>query len=83
MITEKDFDYFLKTGFIEGLNSETSLDSIIKRFGNYSWVVKETENNGLLYGIIMVGMTELHIYNEKLTGINFKLYSFEKQNLME
>jgi hypothetical protein len=78
MINEKDFDYFLKNGFIEGLNSETSLNTIIDRFGNDYWTVKETENNGLTYGIIMVGMTELHIYNEKLNGISFKPYAFDK-----
>jgi hypothetical protein len=78
MITEKDFDYFLINGFIEGLNSETSLNTIIDRFGNDSWTVKETENNGLIYGIIMVGMTEFHIYNEKLNGISFKPYAFDK-----
>ncbi len=78
MITEKDFDYFLKTGFIEGLNSETSLNLIIERFGNDYWTVKETENNGLTYGVIMIGMTELHIYNEKLNGISFKPYAFDK-----
>jgi len=78
MITEKDFDYFLINGFIEGLNSETSLNTIIERFGNDSWIVQETENNGLLYGVIMVGMTEFHIYNEKLNGISFKPYAFVK-----
>ena len=77
MITEKDFDYFLKNGFIEGLDSKTPLNEIIDRFGSEYWTVKETESNGLTYGIIMVGMAELHIYDEKLNGISFKPYAFD------
>ena len=48
MITEKSFDFFLKNGFVEGLPPNTELTSIIERYGDSYWTVKEVENNGLI-----------------------------------
>lgn len=72
MISDKDFDHFLRTGYIEGLAPGTPLDTLLSIFGDNNWYTKEIENNGLIYGIIKVGFTEFHLYNEKLSGISYR-----------
>jgi hypothetical protein len=72
MTTSKDFDYFLRNGFIENLPPGTSMNVLVKKFGNDKWIIKEKELNGLMYGIIKVGFIEFHIYNEKVNGISYR-----------
>lgn len=72
MISSNDFDHFLKNGYIEGLASGTSMHKLLQEFGEDYWYVKETEVNGLIYGIIKVGFIEFHIYNEKINGISYR-----------
>lgn len=72
MISTNDFDHFLKKGFIEGLSSGVSMEILLTEFGDDFWYVKETEVNGLIYGIIKVGFIEFHIYNEKINGISYR-----------
>ena len=79
-MTEQDFNHFLKTGFLASFPPATPLETILTCYGNDNWLVKDQENNGLIYGIIMIGMTEFHIYNEKLNGISVKPYAFDQQN---
>jgi hypothetical protein len=72
MISDQDFDHFLKTGYIENLPPGTPLETLLSEFGNNNWYTKEIENNGLIYGIIKVGFIEFHVYNEKLSGISYR-----------
>lgn len=72
MIADKDFDHFLRKGYIEGLVPGTSLETLLNIFGHNHWYVKDIENNGLIYGIIKVGFIEFHIYDEKLNGISYR-----------
>lgn len=72
MTSTNDFDHFLKTGYIEGLPSGTSMEKLLNIFGDDFWYVKETEVNGLIYGIIKIGFIEFHIYNEKINGISYR-----------
>ena len=72
MISTNDFDHFLRKGFIEGLSPGTSMKKLLTSFGEDFWYVKETEVNGLIYGIIKVGFIEFHIYNEKINGISYR-----------
>ena len=77
MIDEKGFDCFLKTGSLKGLEPQAPLNKLIALYGDDYWTVQEKESNGLIYGIIMVGMVEHHIYDEKLTGISIRPYAFD------
>jgi len=72
MITDKDFDHFLRNGYIEELLPGTSIEVLLSKFGDDYWYIKEIENNGLIYGIIKVGFIEFHIYNEKINGISYR-----------
>lgn len=72
MIADKDFDHFLRHGYVEGLVPGTSMEILLSIFGHSHWYVKEIENNGLIYGIIKVGFIEFHIYDEKLNGISYR-----------
>lgn len=72
MITDKDFDHFLRNGNIEGLLPGTSLETLLSIFGHDHWYVKETESNGLIYGIIKVGFIEFHIIDEKFNGVSYR-----------
>jgi len=72
MISSIDFDHFLKKGFIEGLSAGTSMEILLSKFGDDYWIVKETEVNGLVYGIIKIGFIEFHIYNEMINGISYR-----------
>ena len=72
MISTTDFDHFLKNGFIAGLKPGTSMQKLLSAFGDDYWYVKETEVNGLIYGIIKVGFIEFHIYNETVSGISYR-----------
>ena len=72
MISTIDFDHFLKKGFIEGLSSGTSMEILLTKYGNDFWLVKETEINGLIYGIIKIGFIEFHIYNEMINGVSYR-----------
>ncbi|MES2616726.1 MAG: hypothetical protein V4613_02545 [Bacteroidota bacterium] len=72
MISTTDFDHFLKKGFIEGLSPGTSMEILLTKFGHDNWIVKETEVNGLIYGIIKIGFIEFHIYNESINGISYR-----------
>ncbi|OQP66245.1 hypothetical protein A3860_12125 [Niastella vici] len=72
MISDKDFDHFLRNGYIEGLLPGTSLETLLCIFGHDHWYVKEIENNGLIYGIIKVGFIEFHIIDEKFNGISYR-----------
>ncbi|MEC4004964.1 hypothetical protein OX283_009875 [Flavobacterium sp. SUN052] len=72
MTSTNDFDHFLKKGFIEGLAPGTSMEKLINIFGVDFWSVKETEVNGLIYGIVKIGFIEFHIYNEKINGISYR-----------
>ncbi len=38
------------------------LSEIVDKYGDDNWTGKEVENNELIYGVIIPGMTELHIY---------------------
>jgi hypothetical protein len=78
MVIDNEFDYFLRNGIIEGLKHTDSLESIINRYGDDNWIAKEIENNGLIYGVFMLDMVEVHIYNEKVSGISFRPYAFDK-----
>lgn len=81
MISSKDFDHFLKKGFIEGLTPAAPMHILIDAFGDDFWIVKETEVNGLIYGIIKIGFIEFHIYNEKINGISYRPnLSFPKED---
>ena len=44
MISEEEFDIFLKTGFIDGITPYTSLNKIIGKYGNDNWTNKEVKN---------------------------------------
>lgn len=72
MISDKDFDHFLRTGYIEGLLPATSLETLLEIFGHDHWYVKEIENNGLIYGIIKIGFIEFHIIDEKFNGVSYR-----------
>lgn len=72
MTTSEDFDFFLKNGFIEGLNPGSSMDILLNEFGNNSWYIEDRENNGLIYGIIKIGFIEFHIYDEKISGVSYR-----------
>lgn len=72
MTSTNDFDHFLKKGIIDGLPSGASMEKLINIFGVDFWYVKETEVNGLIYGIIKIGFIEFHIYNEKINGISYR-----------
>ena len=72
MISTNDFDHFLKKGFIEGLTPGTSMKKLLTAFTDDCWIAKETEVNGLVYGIIKVGFIEFHIYDEKISGISYR-----------
>jgi len=72
MIADKDFDHFLRNGYIEGLLPGTSLKTLLSIFGHNHWYVKEVENNGLIYGIIKVGFIEFHIIDEKFNGVSYR-----------
>lgn len=72
MISNQSFDYYLKHGFIKGLEPGTPMQKLLQLFGEAHWYVKEIENNGLTYGIIKVGITEFHIYNEKLHSYSYR-----------
>lgn len=72
MISSKDFDLFLKKGFIEGIEPGESMINLISRFGDDYWYVKNLENNGKIYGIIKIGITEFHIYDEKIIGLSYR-----------
>ena len=50
----------------------TSLEKLLSIFGHDHWYVKETENNGLIYGIIKVGFIEFHIIDEKFNGVSYR-----------
>ncbi|GAB5533133.1 MAG: hypothetical protein Roseis3KO_49100 [Roseivirga sp.] len=69
MISDEHFNFFLRNGYIEGLKPGTSMNELLKLYGPDSWYVKHIENNGLVYGIIKMGITEFHIYDEKISGI--------------
>jgi len=72
MLSSRDFDHFLKYGFIKNLPPRSPMTILLDRFGNNNWYTKEIENNGLIYGIIKVGFIEFHIYNEKINGISYR-----------
>jgi hypothetical protein len=72
MISNKDFNCFLRQGFINGLQNGTSMNRLIEEFGQDNWYVKNLENNGLTYGIMKVGITEFHIYDEMVSGIRYR-----------
>ena len=72
MISDKDFDHFLRNGHIDGISPGTSMEVLLGKFGDDYWYVKEIENNGLIYGIIKVGFIEFHIYNEQINGISYR-----------
>ena len=81
MITNNDFDYFLKYGYIENLSPGTSMDILLIKYGDNNWIAKEVETNGLIYGIIKIGFIEFHIYNEKVNGISYRPdISFPKED---
>ena len=81
MISIIDFDHFLKKGFIEGLSGGSSMDILLAKYGNDIWYVKETELNGLLYGVIKIGFIEFHIYNERINCISYRPdISFSKKD---
>lgn len=48
------------------------MNELLELYGPDSWYVKHTENNGLIYGIIKMGITEFHIYDEKICGICYR-----------
>jgi len=83
MITNKDFNDFLKSGFFNGLPINSSLAEVTDKYGHDNWTIKETENNGLTYGVMIIGMTEFHIYDEKLIGINFRTYLYDKNQFKD
>lgn len=72
MISSEEFDYFLKRGYLNAIEPGSHLTSLISKFGNDNWYVKDYENNGKILGIIKVGITELHIYNEMISGVSFR-----------
>lgn len=72
MISNKDFNDFLRQGYITGLQQGSSMSKLLKEFGPDIWYVKNTAKNGLIYGIIKLGITEFHIYNEKISGISYR-----------
>jgi hypothetical protein len=72
MTTSQDFDFFLKYGYIKGLEPGSSMNLLLTKFGDNYWYVKEIENNGLIYGIIKIGFIEFHIYNEKISGVSYR-----------
>jgi hypothetical protein len=72
MITSGDFDHFLQKGYIEHLSPGTSMTVLLTKFGDDNWITKETEMNGLIYGIIKIGFIEFHIYDEKMNGISYR-----------
>jgi len=41
MITSKDFDYFLRNGFIEHLAPGASMNILLAEFGDHKWITKE------------------------------------------
>ena len=72
MIANSDFNHFLQKGHIEGLAPGTPMEVLLTKYGNDNWIVKETEFNGLTYGIIKMGFIEFHIYNEKINGVSYR-----------
>jgi len=72
VISDEHFNFFLRSGYIGGLEPGTSMHKLLQLYGPDSWYVRHVENNGLVYGIIKMGITEFHIYNEKITGICYR-----------
>lgn len=72
MISDEHFNFFLRNGYIEGLEPGTSMNKLLMLYGQDSWYVKHIENNGLVHGIIKMGITEFRIYNEKIVGICYR-----------
>ena len=72
MLSNDDLNNFLRTGLIEGLAPGDSMHKILDKYGHDCWYARNTEDNGLLYGVLKVGITEFHVYNEKITGICYR-----------
>lgn len=72
MISNQDFNDFLRLGYIPGLENGTSMEKLTKRFGDNKWYVKNLSKNGLTHGIIKVGITEFHITDEKISGLSYR-----------
>lgn len=73
MITNQQFEEFLSTGSISGLEAGTAIEQVQQAFGPVTWHSKATDINGT-YGIAIIGMLEIQFYAEVIYGLCFKPY---------
>ena len=64
MTGDKDFDFFVKNGYLEGFPKATPLAKVLAAHGE--------DLNGLTYGIIKIGCIEIHIYDEMVNGVSYR-----------
>lgn len=71
MISTRDFDHFLKHGFVEGLKGGTPMEVLLNKYGNDHWYIYEVYKNQT-FGIIKIGFIEFHIVYGKLHGLSYR-----------